>query len=53
MQQRSANRHFTNTDLPPKFHEVDKKACLKGPKISGSLTKNTKDKAKDKQLAEL
>lgn len=27
----------------PKLREVDKTACLKGHKVSGSFTKNTKE----------
>ena len=38
---RGPKRPFTNTHLPPKHHEMDKKPCLKGHKVSGSFTNNT------------
>lgn len=46
---RGPRKPFTNTHLPPRLHEVDKKPCLKGHKVSGSFTNNTREK----QQAEL
>ena len=41
---RGPKKPFTNTHLPPRLHEVDKKPCLKGHKVSGSFTNNTREK---------
>ena len=41
---RRPKKPFTDTHLPPRLHEVDKKPCLKGHKVSGSFTNHTREK---------